>query len=73
MKTIREFSIKNFHDAKVQNHPEIVLDFLSNKLGSASIDYVINTFDPLKKGWGTPWGEKYTKGQLAGLQQLIWK
>ncbi len=61
MKTIREFSIKNFHDAKVQNHPEIVLDFLSNKLGSASIDYVINTFDPVNKGYGTPWGEKYTK------------
>lgn len=45
----------------MQNHPDIVLDFLSNKLGSASIDYVINIYDPFQKGNGTPWGEKYTK------------
>ncbi|MCX6710827.1 MAG: hypothetical protein NTZ02_01935 [Candidatus Woesearchaeota archaeon] len=61
LKTIRDNAIQNFHDAKVQAHSDIILDFLSNKLGSASIDYVIDNIDPLNKGYGTPWGETYTK------------
>jgi len=62
LKTIRDNAIKNFHNVKVQAHSDIILDFLSNNLGSASIDYVINIgADYFNRGYGTPWGETYTK------------
>ena len=61
MKTIRDNAIKYHHNVRDEKY-NITIDLLSNTLGPASIERLIDVIPPAyKKGVGTAWGTTYTK------------